>query len=588
MASVRKTKIVCTLGPAVDDPAVLRELLLAGMNVARLNMAHGELAEHAGRIAAVRAASRETGIPVSLLIDIKGPEIRTGRVPAPLRLETGSEVVITVDGEPEPGHLSISYRDLPDQVSPGNRILIADGRVDLEVRAVVGRQTRCIVVTGGEVGSHKNVNLIGVRTRLPAVTERDVVNLGFAVREGLDYVAASFVRKPDHVLEVRDHIRVSGGGLDVVAKIEDQEGLDNIDQIIRVSDGIMVARGDLGVQLPTQVMPLVQKRIILKCHEQNRAVITATQMLESMIGSPRPTRAEATDVANAIFDGTDAVMLSGETAVGRYPVEAVRTMDGIARAVEQSPEYESRVRRFFRLDDAREDTAQAVSRAAYLVARDIEAAAILTPTLRGNTPKLISRYRPTPIVIAVTPSAEVQRKLLLYWGVVPLVAQLADESDAMLTNALRAALDSGLLQTHDRIVTLAGVPVNSPVMLNMIRVHTLDTVLAKGRDGFGGYAAGRVVRVADAAEARLLLRRDGTEILLTRFLTPDYLDLLSGLLGVVVEEPSHLSPEQIQAASPDLVLISSTADALNQVEDGITVTLHGTEHVVYEGLIRKS
>ena len=584
----RKTKIVCTLGPSADDVQTLSRLLEAGMNVARLNMAHGDHAEHAGRIARLREASRSTRIPVALLIDIKGPEIRTGFVPGDgkVRLEVGSSVAVTTEDVPCTAELvSVTYRDLPEQVTPGKHILIADGLVDLEVTAVEGALTRCVVRSGGTLGSHKNVNLIGIKTRLPAVTDKDVANIRFGVREGLDFVAASFVRKPEDVLEIRKLLVAEGSGMHIVSKIEDEEGLENIDEIIRVSDGIMIARGDLGVQLPTEEMPLVQKRIISKCHDQNKTVITATQMLDSMIVNPRPTRAEATDVANAIFDGSDAVMLSGETANGAHPVLAVQTMDRIARAVENSPEYESRVRRYLRLEDLGEDTAAAVARSAYLVARDIKASAILTPTLRGNTPRLISKYRPSQTVLAVTPSEEVQRRLLLYWGVVPLIGELVGDSDDMIDNALHAALELGYIAAHDKVVTLAGVPVNSPAALNMIRVHFVGTVLARGRRGWGGWASGRIVKAASAQEAALRLKHDGTEVLLTRFLTPDFLPLLKGLRGVLMEEFSHLGAEEIRAVEPGIVLIGSVTGAMAQLEDGLTVTLHGGEFVVYEGVI---
>lgn len=585
---LRKTKIVCTLGPSADDVETLSSLLRAGMNVARLNMAHGNLAEHAGRISRLREASRTTGIPVALLIDVKGPEIRTGVVAGEgkVRLEVGSTVTVTTEDVPCTSELvSVTYQDLPAQVTVGKHILIADGLVDLEVTAVEGRLTRCVVRSGGAISSHKNVNLVGIKTRLPAVTEKDVTNIRFGVREGLDFVAASFVRKPEDVLSIRKLLVAEGSGMHIVSKIEDEEGLENIDEIIGVSDGIMVARGDLGVQLPTEEMPLVQKRIISKCHDQNKTVITATQMLDSMILNPRPTRAEATDVANAIFDGTDAVMLSGETANGAHPVLAVQTMDRIARAVESSPEYESRVRRYLRLEDLGQDTAVTVARSAYLVARDIKAAAILTPTLRGNTPRLISKYRPCQTVLAVTPSEEVQRRLLLYWGVVPIIGELAGDSDDMINNALHAALELGYIATHDKVVTLAGVPVNSPAALNMIRVHFVGTVLARGHRGSGGWASGRIVKAAGAQEAAIRLKHDGTEILLTRFLTPDFLPLLKGVRGALVEEFSHLSPEEIRIVEPEIVLIANIAGAMAQIEDGLTVTLHGEEFVVYEGII---
>ena len=585
---MRKTRIVCTLGPSTEDPAVLTRLLEAGMNVARFNMAHGDHDYHSAMIGKLRAASRSTGIPVAQLIDIKGPEVRTGMVAGggTIDLLPGSEVLVAADDSPcVNGRISVTYADLPDQAGPGRHILIADGLIDLEVIAVEGRLTRCAVRTGGTLGSRKNVNIIGIKSRLPAITEKDRENIRFAVRNDMDFVAASFVRKPDDILEIRRILLEQASHLQIIAKIEDQEGLDNIDEIVRVADGIMIARGDLGVQIPTEEIPLVQKRIILKCHDRNKAVITATQMLDSMIYNPRPTRAEATDVANAIFDGSDAVMLSGETASGKYPVQAVRVMDSIARTAEESPEYESRVRRFFRLDDVSEDIAQSVTRSAFLVAREIHAAAILAPTLHGNTPRLISKYRPAQDIIAVTPSDVVQRRLLLYWGIIPLFSELGEDSDAMLNMALAAAMEKGLVHTFDRVVILAGIPVHSPIMLNTVRVHFVGNVLAKGQRGFGGYRAGRIVRVLDALDAELRLKHDDSEILLARFLTPDFLPLLTGLRGIVLEESSYLSEEQIRGMTPEIAVIASVPGAMAVLEDGFTVTLHGDEMVVYEGMM---
>jgi pyruvate kinase len=585
---MRKTRIVCTLGPSTESVDVLSRLLEAGMNVARFNMAHGDHDYHATMISRVREASHRTGIPVALLIDIKGPEVRTGMIAegSSVELKTGAEILVAADDSPcTEERISVTYADLPDQVTAGKHILIADGLIDLEVVAVEGRLTRCMIRSGGQLGSRKNVNIIGIKSRLPAVTDKDRVNIDFAVKQGMDFVAASFVRKPDDLLEIRRILLAAGSSLQIIAKIEDQEGVDNVDEILRVADSLMIARGDLGVQLPTEEIPLVQKRLILKCHEQNKPVITATQMLDSMIYNPRPTRAEATDVANAIFDGSDAVMLSGETASGKYPIQAVKVMDSIARTSEGSPEYESRVRRFFRLDDPSENVAQSVARSAFLVAREIHAAAILAPTLHGNTPRFISKYRPSQDIIAVTPSEAVQRRLLLCWGIVPLYSELGEDSDAMLNKSLAVAMANGLVKTFDRVVILAGIPVHSPIMLNTVRVHFVGNVLAKGQRGFGGYRAGRIVRVEDSLDAELRLKHDDTEVLLARFLTPDFLPLLTGLRGIILEESSYISEEQILTQSPDAAVIAVVPNAMTILEDGFTVTLHGDEKVVYEGMM---
>ena len=585
---MRKTKIVCTLGPASEDPAILTRLLKAGMNVARFNMAHGGLDWHTTMIERLRAVSHEAGIPVALLIDVKGPEVRTGVLASgdSMELQAGAKVTVSTDGAPcTPDHISVTYQSLARQITPGKHILIADGLIDLEVTAVEGSLVQCVVRSGGAMGSHKNVNILGIQNDLPAVTERDVEHLRFAAKQGMDFVAASFVRKPDDVLEIRKVLLEEDSRMQIIAKIEDREGLENVSEIARVADGIMVARGDLGVQLATEEIPLAQKRIILICHQQNRAVITATQMLDSMIVNPRPTRAEATDVANAVFDGTDAVMLSGETASGRYPVTAVEVMDSIARVVEESPEYQSRVRRFFRLDDISEDLGESVSRSAFLLARELRASAIVAPSLRGNTPRFISRYRPSQPVVAVTPDPAVQRRLLLYWGVVPLLCELAMDSDAMLNEALAVAIRAGVVKTFDKVVVVAGVPLHSPIMLNTIRVHFIGTVLAKGLRGIGGYRSGKIVKVEDSLDAELRLKHDGTEILLTRFLTPDFEPLLKGLAGIILEESSYLSADQIQAQAPGVPVIANVASALASLENGLAVTLHGDEHVVYEGVL---
>jgi pyruvate kinase len=586
--TVRKTKIVCTLGPTASEAPVLSALLAAGMNVARFNMAHGSEEEHEARAVRLREASRASGIPVALLVDIKGPEIRTGEVAGGLTVMLEAGRTVTVTGEPVPCTtelVSVSYPDLAGLLSRGRHLLIADGLIDLEVTAVEAGRARCVVVNGGELGSHKNVNVPGVRTRLPAVTARDAEHLRFAVRVGMDFVAASFVRRPEDVVEVRMRLFDLGSRMQVIAKIEDEEGLANTAGIARVADGIMVARGDLGVRLPVEEIPLAQKRIIAACQEQRKPVITATQMLDSMIRNPRPTRAEATDVANAIFDGTDAVMLSGETASGAHPVAAVETMDRIARAVEASPEYASRVRRWQRLEDALDDTGLAVARSACQTARDVRAAAIIAPTLRGNSPRLVAAWRPSQPVIAVTPDEGVRRQLLLTWGVVPLRAEITDDSDALLANALRAAAEAGHVRRGDRVVIVAGVPVNSPAQLNLVKVHFVGTLLARGRRGFGGFRSGRIVRVRDAAEAGRRLKGDRTEILVTRILTPDFLPLLAGLAGLVLEEPSTVSPEGLQAAAPDLVAVSAVPVGMRLLEDGATVTLHGDAFAVYEGVV---
>ena len=371
----------------------------------------------------------------------------------------------------------------------------------------------------------------------------------------------------------------------IISKIEDEEGVENIDESIRVSSaGVMVARGDLGVQLKTEEIPLVQKRIIGKCNKENKPVITATQMLDSMINNPKPTRAEATDVANAIFDGTDAIMLSGETASGKYPILAVQTMHNIALAVENSNEYIEKCKSYFKFSDSN-NMSETMSKAAFVIAGDIKASAIITPTMQGTTPKLISKYRPVQKIIAVTTSEEIQRKLLIFWGIYPILTDLVSDSDIMINNALKSAIDNNFVQNFDKVVIVAGVPISSPIMLNMIKVHQICNILGKGSRGFGEIASGKIVKCKDISEAVLNLKGDGTEILLTRYIDANYKPLLKGLAGIILEEFSSLHWDDVKKENPDLVYVSGVKNALTYLENGLIVSLNGEEKLIYEGVI---
>lgn len=588
MKSIRRTKIVCTLGPAVDSEASVRELLEAGMNVARFNFSHGTHEEHHERIARVRKVSREIGVPVGLLLDTKGPEIRTGRIrdDATFELSSGDRITITTDDVPGTRErVSISYRQLPEEIPVGHHLYVADGLIDLEVERVEGNDVHCVVRSGGTLGSRKNVNIPGIRVQLPAITEKDSADIRFAIEESMDFIAASFIRKPGDVDQIQRILREHDSSIRVIAKIEDHEGLENIDEITRISDGVMVARGDLGVQLAIEEIPLAQKRIISLCNDQNKPVITATQMLDSMIDNPRPTRAELTDVANAIFDGTDAVMLSGETATGRYPTKACGTLDRIARAVEASPEYQDRAIGGINIRDESTDIGTAIAKATFVLAADVEAAAIVAPSLRGNSPRMLSKHRPAQPIIAVTTTEEVQRQLLLYWGIVPLVAEEVVDSEQMVQNAIRNALDRGLIGPSDRVVTTAGVPLHSAIPMNTIKVHILGNILNRGHEGFGGKATGRVVKATDPDEARRRLRLDASEILVAPVLTDGHIGILPNLLGVIIEDRSQVSHDHILEANDDLVVISEVPNAMFGIEDGITVTVDGEEKIIYEGVL---
>lgn len=590
----RKTKIICTIGPTSRDLETVKQLLIEGMNVVRFNFSHGDHAYHKEGIDVVREASRQTSLPVALLLDTKGPEIRTGEVKdgKTIKLVNGNKITITTDqvmGTEKV--LSISYKKLPDEISAGKHIFIADGLVDLEVESVTGNEINCIIRSGGEIGSRKNVNVVGVKTSLPAMTQKDIQDIIFGVEQNMDFVAASFIRKPGDVKEIRSLIDVCDSNIQIISKIEDEEGIENIDEIIRVSNGIMVARGDLGVQIPTESIPIVQKRIISKCNKANKPVITATQMLDSMINNPKPTRAESTDVANAIFDGTDAIMLSGETANGKYPVLAVKTMHKIGLEIESSQEYKNKWRFHygFSVDEALNNVEETIAKGAFHLSSNIHAAGILTPTLHGNTPKLISKFRPPQKIIAVTPSEQVQRMLMLYWGVYPIVTEFASNSDDMLDNALQSAQDKELIDNFDKVVILAGVPLNSPHMLNMMRVHIVCKVLGKGQRGFGDkIVTGKVVKAKNGEDAINKIKGDGTEILVTKYLDKEFKPVLKKIKGYILEEFSDLSWNEITKENEELVVIAGAPNVMNALEDEKNITMDSKEKLIYEGEMKKS
>jgi len=471
---VKKTKIVCTIGPSSEKPETIAKMLKAGMNVARFNFSHGDHVEKKHQMDVVKEAVKLSGIPCAYLLDTKGPEIRTGNLKdgKKIQIESGANIVLTTDEvEGTTEKISISYKNLPKEAKKGTLIYIADGVLSLEVVDIKGNDIHCTIIAGGELGQKKNVNVVGVKTSLPAMAEKDKEDLIMGIKEGIDFVAASFIRKASDVLEIRKHLDANGGNdVRIISKIEDEEGLENIDQIIEVSDGIMVARGDLGVQIKIEDIPLAQKKIIDRCNKAGKPVITATQMLDSMINNPRPTRAEANDVANAIFDGTDAVMLSGETAQGKYPVETVDTMARIARTVETSTEYLEHARAYFEFHKDTVGIGDAIAKAGYVVASTIKAKAIATPTMSGKTSRLISKFKPEQPIIATTVNERVMRQLLLDWGVFPILTGVAGESEEMLNNCVKKVEELGFAGKGDNVVMLAGVPVKSHMVLNMVRI----------------------------------------------------------------------------------------------------------------------
>jgi len=468
---VRRTKIVCTLGPATDEPGVLEALVRAGMDVARINASHGTYEEHASRIKRVRDAARECGKHVGIMFDLAGPKIRTGPIKGgKVELKEGSFVsLVPGDEEGDATRVFVNYPELLESVSPGGKILLSDGLIELEVDHVGDGEVVCLVKTSGELASRKGVSLPGAKVRFRAATRKDVSDIQFASAQEVDFVACSFVQTAEDVVRVRALLDAAGSDSHIIAKIESSEGIENIDSIMRVADGVMVARGDLGVETPPERVPLVQKVIIQKCNAAGKPVITATEMLESMIENPRPTRAEVTDVACAIFDGTDAVMLSAETAVGKYPVEAVSMMSRIAESTESGLPYED-ILRAKGVAPSR-SVADAISHATCQTAHDLGVKAILTSTESGATARMVSKYRPRAPIIAATPNPRVAAKLSLVWGVLPTLVRKAANIDDVLDVAIEAAVSLGMVSRGDLVIITAGVRAGVPGTTNMLKAH---------------------------------------------------------------------------------------------------------------------
>ena len=464
-----KTKIICTLGPSTDSPETLHKLAKAGMNIARLNFSHGTYGDHQKRINALNALNSKLDIPTALMLDTKGPEIRTGICEKPLTLIDGSEIVLTTkDVLCTEKTISLSYKKLGKIVKLKSIIYIADGTIELKVEKFSGSDIVCKIIVGGELSSHKNVAIPGAIIDLPSIAEQDRKDIEFGVKNNIDFVAQSFTRSASDIKEMKALLKKLGSKAEIIAKIEEPMGLKNIDEIIAAADGIMIARGDLGVQIPIEQVPNVQKMIIKKCEAAAKPVIVATQMLESMIKNPRPTRAEVTDVANAILDGADAIMLSGETAIGQFPIRAVEMMGLIAKETE--PRIGPGIRKY--LQSA--PIAHSISQSVCNTAADINAAAIITCTMSGHTAKFISKNRPRTPIIAVTPNPHEVRQLNLCFGVYPLLIKMPDSIDDLIDHAIKAVTKKGLVKKNDVVVITAGIPFTTPGNINLMKVHRIE------------------------------------------------------------------------------------------------------------------
>ena len=574
----RRTKIVATIGPATESPERIRELIKAGATTFRLNFSHGDHSEHATRIATIRQVAHELGVHIGILQDLQGPKIRLGRFEeGPITLSKGDHFALTSKQvRCNQTVATVTYDKLAEEVTAGSRILLDDGRVEMKVDRVdeVDQTLHCVVTVGGVLSNNKGVNFPDVQLSVRALTTKDRQDLAFGLQQGVDWVALSFVRNPSDMQEIRELIRKHGFSTPVVAKIEKFEAIDQIDAILPLCDGVMVARGDLGVEMPAEEVPLLQKDLIHKANSLGIPIITATQMLDSMASSPRPTRAEVSDVANAILDGTDAVMLSNETAVGDYPVEAVETMATIARRIER--DYPQRP-----TDTHLPSTIpNAISGAVSSIARQLNAAAILPLTKSGATAHNVSKFRPSTPILAITSEVGVARKLQLVWGVTPLLIETQKSTTATFTLAMGVAQEMGVLKDGDLCVQTAGTLAGVSGSTDLIKVGIVSAVLGRGT-GFGTGSISGKVRIATSASD--CARLEPGEVLVATDTNADYLDAIRDAAAVITETPAETSHAAVIAQRLGIPVIAGVANATRDLLEGEVVTLNVKDGAVHRG-----
>jgi len=577
----RKVKIVCTMGPACWDEGTIRELVRSGMNVARLNFSHGDYDSHRMTINNVRSVEEALRRPVPTLLDTKGPEIRTGMLEGhrKVTLEAGREFSLFLSPvEGNPSGVSVDYPDLYKEISAGQEIFIDDGSILLLAEELDRDSIKCRVLVGGELGEKKGVNVPGADLSVPTLTDKDICDIRWGIEHHVDYIAVSFVRTKEDILGVRKVLEDNSGEAKIIAKIETRQSVENIDEILAVVDGIMVARGDLGVEMPTEDVPMVQKEIIEKCRSQGKPAIVATQMLDSMIRNPKPTRAEASDVANAVIDGADAVMLSGETASGRHPVESVNIMHRILIRTEESlMKWQRTPKVFYNCGE----TADAVSRAARDISEAVCAAAILSLTRSGATARMVSKYRPECPVIALTPSFSTWRELALVWGVYPLICPFTTDVEESVSNSLSIVQEEGLIKEGDNVVFTSGIPLGVPGSTNLVQVYTVGKIIGNGLSLIKKKIRGAVCKAETPEEANQKITKGA--ILVVRKTDRDYIPAMERAAGVVSEEDGfscHTAVASLNMGLPGIVGVSGIFDL---VEDGMLITLDGVRGVVYLG-----
>ena len=575
---IRKTKIVCTMGPNLFEKDLIADLMKAGMNVARFNFSHGDHESHKRNHDDVCRVRDELGLPVATLLDTKGPEVRVKSFKAgKVQLQPGQTFTLTADEcDGDENRVSITYKNLPQDVKPGCAILIDDGLIGMVVEKVEGNDIVCRVNNAGVVSNNKGVNIPNVHLSMPFISEKDRSDIIFAAQEGFDFIAASFTRNADDILQMRQILKENGGShVNIIAKIENMEGVENIDEILRVVDGVMVARGDLGVEVPLEAVPAIQKELIQRCLAAGKPVITATQMLDSMMKNPRPTRAEATDVANAIYDGTSAIMLSGETAVGAYPVEAVETMVKIALAAEADIKN---IRGFTRQNPVATDVTNAISHATVTSAQDLNASAIITVTLSGSTPRTLSRYRPRSVIVGCTSVPRVWRQMSLSWGTVPLMINLESNTDDLFEHAVEAAVKAGIVHDGELVVLTAGVPLGISGTTNLMKVHVVGHMLTQGQGLHGGRIVAPLCVIRDFEKDAPAF--DDGDIIVCTQTNGVMFPLLRKASGLVLEDANPEGHGAIAGMTLDIPVIIGAAHATEILKSGAIVTLDGKKGTV--------
>lgn len=582
----RRTKIICTLGPATDDPTVLSELMLSGMNAARLNFSHGSYDEHLKRINMVKKLRDEMGLPIALLLDTKGPEIRTGCFKnGKITLKRGQKFTLTPkETEGTEDRVSISYGDLYRDIEKGMRILIDDGLIEMLVSEINGEDIICEVLNDGVVSDHKSINVPDANLTMDYMSPKDIADIEFGIQQGVDFIAASFVRSAFDVLEIKRILEQhKATDIQVIAKIENRQGVEDIDNILRASDGIMIARGDMGVEIPFEELPSIQKELIEKCYISGKRVITATQMLESMTHNPRPTRAETSDVANAVYDGTSAVMLSGETAVGSYPVRALKTMAQICTKAEDDINY---IKRFeARHFDTVIGVPNAISHSACTTAHDLGAAAIITVSKSGFTARVISGFRPNCPIIAGCMNDKVFRQLALSWGVTPIHTKMKKTTDALFDHVVEEALaQTNLITKGDIAVITGGAPLGISGTTNILKVQLVGDVLLSGMSASNKSVCGTVCVAKNTAEA-LKNFKDG-DILVIPETNNDLVGILRKASAIITEKSGLTSHAAVVGMTLDIPVICGAEGATEILKNGTTITIDGSRGQVYGGVAK--